>query len=249
MPVILPISSATSSLGFPNMVVRISTSEKGLNRSYFDTCICEFPYSTGLNLTAAPGFQNYQWGDGSTSAIINIRQRGTYWVSYQTSCGRRTDTFSVRGTVVPVTLTYSAPLISTSGTYQSYKWYKDGILITGAMNATYPPVASGIYSVVVANTEGCTDSAFINVTITPTGIEDIDNAIKVSVHPNPATDMIYIESDIVLQSTITDLSGRTLLVTKQTKAIDISMLKAGIYFIKLEDDNGDIVAVKKVAKL
>lgn len=249
MPVILPISSATSSLGFPNTVVRISSSEKGLNRSYFDTCICEFPYNTGLSLTAVPGFQNYQWGDGSTTATINVHQRGTYWVSYQTSCGRRTDTFSVRGTVDAVTLTYSAPLISTSGTYQSYKWYKDGILITGAMSATYPPVVSGVYSVAVANAEGCTDSAFINITITPTGIEDPGSITKVSVYPNPATDVIYIKSDTALQTIITDLSGRKLLTTKRTKAIDISTLKAGIYFIKLENDNGDIVAVKKVAKL
>jgi hypothetical protein len=246
MLIVDPTSPATSSLGFPNTVIRLSLGEKPLNRSYFDTCICEFPYTAGLNLTAAPGFSNYQWGNGSTTTTINVHQRGTYWVNYQTSCGRRTDTFSIRGTIDPVTLTYSAPLISTSGVYQSYTWYKDGTLLTGAVGSTFEPTISGIYAVVVTNAQGCTDSAFININVT--GINEAYKDLKVLIYPNPATDVIYIESDIALQSTVFDLSGRTLLTTKRSKTIDVSMLKAGIYFIKLVNDNSDIVAIKKVVK-
>lgn len=251
MPILDPSSATTFSLGLSNTVVKASPDVEAvqLNRQYFDTCVCQFPHSTGINLTAAPGFQNYLWSNGSSTAIINIQHPGTYWVNYPTSCGRRTDTFKIRSTIDPVTLTYNNPLITTSGSYQSYKWYKDGSLITGAVGATYTPLVSGIYAVVVTNAQGCTDSAYININKGGTGIEEVHQGLKVSVYPNPATDLVYIESDKPLQAMVTDLSGRVLLAAKRAGKLDISTLKAGIYFLKLLQENGDTVVVRKITKI
>jgi hypothetical protein len=178
-----------------------------------------------------------------------VRRPGTYWVSYKTICGGRIDTFSISSNIEPVDLTYNAPLLTTSGTYQSYKWYKDGILITGAINATYSPATGGIYSVVVANAEGCTDSTFISVPVTPTGIADPDKVIAVSIYPNPASDVLYIESTARLQVLITDLSGKVLMVARPGKTIDISKLQNGIYLIRIMNATGDLVSVKKFIKM
>ncbi len=251
MPILDPSSATTFSLGLSNTVVKASPDLEAvqLNRQYFDTCVCLFPHSTGINLTAEAGFQNYQWSNGGTTATINIQHPGIYWVSYNTSCGRRTDTFKVRSTIDLVTLTYSNPLITTSGSYQSYKWYKDGSLLAGASGPTYTPLVSGVYSVVVANAQGCTDSAYININMGPTGIEEMYAGTKVSVYPNPASAWVHIESDKPLQALVTDLSGRVLLTAKRAGKVDISTLKSGIYFLKLLRENGDVVVVKKITKI
>lgn len=248
MPIIDP-AALNFSMGLSNTVVKANPETGSLNRQYFDTCICKFPYGTGLTLTAASGFSNYHWSDGSGTTTLNIHQRGTYWVSYKTSCGGRIDTFTIRGDIEPVSLAYNAPLITTSGTYQSYKWYKDGVLITGAINATLSPTTSDVYSVVVTNDQKCTDSAFIHIAVAPTGIGEHDNVTKVSVYPNPATDMIYIESAIPLQALITDLSGRVLIEARRGKAFDISKLQSGAYFIKIMNDAGDLVTIRKFIKM
>jgi hypothetical protein len=236
-------------LGLTNTVVKVSTERESLNRNYFDTCICKFPHNPGLTLTAASGFSNYQWSDGSVATILNVQRAGTYWVSYKTICGGRVDTFTIRSNIEPVDLTYNAPLLTTSGNYQSYKWYKDGMLITGAITATYLPATGGVYSVVVANAEGCTDSTFINVPVTPTGIGDPDKVISVSIYPNPAADILYLESPAVLQALITDLSGKVLMEARPGKTIDISKLQNGIYLVKIMNDAGNLVTVKKFIKM
>ncbi|KAA5536515.1 T9SS type A sorting domain-containing protein [Taibaiella lutea] len=247
MPVVQPGLAMNNSLGLHNTVVKATNVVKSLNRSYFDTCICQFPFSTGLNLIATPGFQGYVWSDGSTATFTNVHQPGKYWVSYNTTCGQRFDTFTVRGSVEPVHLTFNDPVINTSGTYTSYKWYKDGIEISGANAANYQPTLSGIYSVVVANSEGCTDSAFITINKGATGI--VNPALQeFSVYPNPVTDILYIESSNPFQGTVTDLSGRAIIYFGNEQKVNVSRLNSGVYFVKLMDKNGHLIMVKKLIK-
>jgi hypothetical protein len=61
--------------------------------------------------------------------------------------------------------------------------------------------------------------------------------------------MIYIESAIPLQSLITDLSGRVLIDARRGKVFDISKLQSGAYFIKIMNDAGDLVTIRKFIKM
>jgi hypothetical protein len=200
-----------------------------------------------LNLTAAAGFQNYLWSDGSTISSINVRQRGKYWVSYQTGCGRRADTFTLRGDIIPVQLTYNAPTITTSGSYQSYQWFNGGSIIVGATSSSYQPLYSGVYAVVVTNAQGCTDSAFISVT-KPTGINETEAAANIKVYPNPATDVLFIESVVPYQAIVTDLAGRNIMRFENKKSVNIAVLQQGVYLLKLIDKNNKSLGVKKITK-
>ena len=57
----------------------------------------------------------------------------------------------------------------TSNAATGNQWYKDGVLIAGAINQTYVPNVSGDYTVMVTNTSGCSSilSATESITFNP----------------------------------------------------------------------------------
>jgi hypothetical protein len=71
----------------------------------------------------------------------------------------------------------------------------------------------------------------------------------VSIYPNPAANVLYLESPVRLQALITDLSGKVLVEARPGKTIDISKLQNGIYLVKIMSDTGDLVTVKKFIKM
>lgn len=85
-----------------------------------------------------------------------------------------------------------------------------------------------------------------------TGIRDIEAApISARIYPNPAKDFIFIDSEVDLgQVLLTDLSGRILYQTSgvgNKAVIPVSGLTAGIYFVRLYDENG-LSGVTKVLR-
>jgi hypothetical protein len=81
-----------------------------------------------------------------------------------------------------------------------------------------------------------------------TGINNIDDKMKVHVYPNPASDILSIASDTPLSIVqIFDLSGREILTDlKASNAVNVSMLQSGVYVIKLFDKNGRFTTRKFV---
>ena len=83
-------------------------------------------------------------------------------------------------------------------------------------------------------------------------IDEYSQNTNVNVYPNPANDKIYIESQThILTIEIYDIYGRVQnLRNSETQelrsSIDISNLKSGIYFIKINTDEGNIV--KRIIK-
>ena len=67
--------------------------------------------------------------------------------------------------------------------------------------------------------------------------QENDLLFSINVHPNPATNSLFINSNFKINSFIlNDINGRTLInednVNKKSFEIDISSLKSGIYFLK-----------------
>ena len=68
-------------------------------------------------------------------------------------------------TTLTASLTNS-PTAGSNNTSLTYQWYKGGVIIPGAANATFNPTASGNYSVIATNTLGCTSAASGTVLVT-----------------------------------------------------------------------------------
>ena len=76
----------------------------------------------------------------------------------------------------------------------------------------------------------------------------------ISVYPNPTSKLLNIENPNLKNGTfqIIDIQSKLIIKGRYTKPkfnINISNLKSGIYFIKVQDKNGDIVGSKKFIKI
>ena len=76
----------------------------------------------------------------------------------------------------------------------------------------------------------------------PDGVEE-NNAVSISVYPNPAHDIIFVGANNdspVQRIDIYDVTGQLMLSSTETE-INVSTLPKGVYFISVYTDNQKIV--------
>lgn len=138
----------------------------------------------------------------------------------------------------------SVVLTANAGGGLSYQWYKGASLITGATSINYTATLAGNYKCRVTKAAtGCfKNSNTITVSVPcKEGIETVVNDLFV--YPNPANSLITIEWSSGTGKTIQlmDALGRniqTINATENHISINIEHLSVGIYFIKVEGENG-----------
>jgi hypothetical protein len=148
---------------------------------------------------------------------------------------------------LPLAISFNNNILSTTVSFSSYQWYKAGNIINGATSQTCTATGPGWYSVKVTNTTGCPDSAAYEVTGPGTDITDLQKLkYNIHVYPNPAKDKIWIESPVAVQAILTNAEGRLLIQTKQEVSIDIKGIANGIYFLIINDKDGNRIKVEKL---
>jgi uncharacterized protein YjdB len=139
---------------------------------------------------------------------------------------------------------------ATDTTYLSYQWYNSIIgAIPGATTFQVGAVDSAYYYVEVTDASGCSgqSSQFLFNPRT-VGVQGA-NIPVVSIHPNPATDMVYIDAAVPVRATITGIDGRMEIETVKARQINVSGLRSGIYFITLYSEEGQKLKLEKLFKL
>ncbi len=202
--------------------------------------------ATGSNLT-------YQWFkdgvaiSGANSTTYNIAaalatDSGAYSVQVSGTCGADTSDTAlviVNATPAPV-VTAAGAALSSSITGSSYQWYFNGAAITGATAQTYTATQTGDYHVEVTSADGCTGtSADLNVVIS--GIENL-TAIKLSVYPNPATELLVIYCDEIVESIeVYNVIGEQVIFAKgQITSLNVSTLAQGTYMLHAKTKSGEV---------
>jgi Ig-like domain CHU_C associated/GEVED domain/Secretion system C-terminal sorting domain/SprB repeat/Fibronectin type III domain len=104
------------------------------------------------------------------------------------------------------------------------------------------------YDYIVGNGVCPDDTANVVVTVTSCNHLSIDEEIfdGVSIHPNPTAGILFIESGIQFDMTITDANGRfvttnTSAVAVGTTSVDLSTVERGVYFVNLTNGNSSKV--------
>ncbi|MBR4136264.1 MAG: T9SS type A sorting domain-containing protein [Bacteroidales bacterium] len=127
---------------------------------------------------------------------------------------------------------------------------------TNVFHASYSHPAAGTQRVrfTIVNSDDANDtiSFIINYTTT-TGVQDLPTVSKLTAYPNPATTQVTLEYAVQNSSSayvvIRNLTGmevyRSVASTSGKSVVDLSGLKAGVYFYGIESD-GRMLSSKKL---
>jgi len=225
---------------------------------------------TTVALTASGG-TTYTWSpstglDVTTGATVNAKPsvNTTYTVTANNGACSATATITVNKKPVAKftqgTCSGGHVLLTRTGTPTSgvtFKWFKNGVGISGATNSTYSATTTGNYKVkVVITATGCAKTSPEQlVTINcKTTTESEMTAFTADAYPNPFTKSLSVNisspSRDVATVQIMDFSGRTL---NTFKDVDVTVpfeinedLTPGVYFIKVvQGSNEKMIKVVK----
>lgn len=99
----------------------------------------------------------YKNGTAQTSNTLTVQVNGLPSSSFTVG--------NAQSSGVPLTSTSS----SGSGSISTYRWYRDGASISGATSSTYSATQDGSYSLVVTNSNGCSQNSsaqYVTVPVT-----------------------------------------------------------------------------------
>jgi hypothetical protein len=201
--------------------------------------------SVALNANTGTGL-TYQWKlngtniTGATTASYTANAAGSYTVVVtSSSCSSTSAATTVTVNPLPTaTITQAGNVLTAPAGFASYKWYKNGTLITGATASTYTATSSGSYYVIVTNSNNCSgQSNAIGLTV---GINDV-SVSAIQLYPNPNDGSFYIDfsgSAKPLEVKAYNLLGQEVKITLNSVTagklgVEIINRQPGLYYLQL----------------
>lgn len=129
-----------------------------------------------------------------------------------------------------------------------HQWYYNGVLIQDQSANQLAATEEGKYSSKYF-LNGCWSALSNEIIYSTSSVEEMSN-LGINIFPNPADDMIQIQSGVLINELyIVDLLGKTVRTANNilTADIDISSLNAGIYFVKIKV-NDKLLSQKIIVK-
>jgi len=218
-------------------------------------------------LDAGPGFSNYAWSSGETTAAITVTTAGTYIINVTNNLGcTGADVINIAILPDPIAMfTYNVNsngiinFTSTSANANTYAWDFNSDGNTDASTATpfYSYINPGTYNVRLIVTNDCGSDTIIIPVNSVNSINEamIQNAFVI--YPNPSNDFInikatQIQNAININYEICDVIGKCVLsgtfnTITTPQRISLYSLPSGIYFVKLNGNQNNYI--QKINKL
>jgi hypothetical protein len=172
-----------------------------------------------------------------------VSSTGTYYVTNTNGCGNSVSN-QITITVLPAATT---PIITQLGYdletnvgYNSYQWFNNNFPIPNETNATFTPISSGNYYVLVVDSNGCqAQSAVYNFVYV--GEFETGSATELILLPNPANTFVILSAKnkqelngtLKVWSVNGDLMLEQNLIIGSQLKIDIEQWANGMYMIQL----------------
>jgi hypothetical protein len=220
-----------------------------------DDTVCQGSTNT-YSVPAVNNANGYMWtvptgwtivgsSSGSTISVMAGSAGGSITVKAMNNCDTSNAmSMTVAVDPLPMPVIMASGNVLSAGTYTGYQWMVNDTVITGATNAIYMAMDTGAYQVIVTDTNGCSDtSAVYNYTV---GIGSIPGVENISVYPNPASSVLNISAPYNVDIVIYSIEGRVVLQQANAQHMDVSRLAAGVYQIRLNDEQGRLLKVEKL---
>jgi hypothetical protein len=225
------------------------------------TTACE---NEGVKLKANNGKFSYEWTRGGSTIVgwtdsnQTIKNSGVYSVKVRSADG----CVSVSAAVTVNILPSPTPLISKSGltlsttsVYTGYQWIRNGVdmpdvPVGSATSSTLNLTKNGIYKVRVRDGNGC-EGVSNPIEILENGLSISNTSLQneqIRIYPNPTNGKVFIESSIMLNIEVKDVTGKTILSAKDAKEIDLSKFADGVYLFVISDKD-HLIKQQRVTKM
>jgi hypothetical protein len=223
-----------------------------------DTAFCIGGVVT-LNVSTTDTGLTYIWKDGqsiiplATAHFLEINETGTYRVivSRDLIPGCEDSTNEVTVTVHPlptVDIRWDDELLHATAGYASYQWYISQQAIIGATDSTFRPSMNGNYSVAVTDNNGCSNTSQVE-NVRNVSVSDLDRiAAQIQVYPNPARDVIHIQSPVPVRVVLRAIDGRLLQQQENPNTLHIGSYAEGVYLLQITDIDGVLLRHEKIVK-
>ncbi|MEI8048517.1 MAG: T9SS type A sorting domain-containing protein [Bacteroidota bacterium] len=227
--------------------------------------VCQGSAGIAYSVAAVAGATSYAWtvptgvtivsGATTNSIIVNFSLTaisGNITVSGVNTCGTGTAaTKAIAVNTKPATPVITQNVnILTSSAPTGNQWYRDGILIAGAVATTYTITQDGTYSVIVT-LNGCSSDVSNLIVIIHTGLGNFETQ-DVNVYPNPNKGAFWLSIDsktaAVYNMQVLNSLGAVVHHENNIEVngnfkqyFDLRDLSAGMYTIVLRSDKQQIV--------
>jgi Secretion system C-terminal sorting domain len=194
-------------------------------------------YGCYVNPTPDSGYVTIGFTNSNDSDVSGNHGDFDYWLVKLSAC--RLDS---------AIITATGSTMHTVMPYMHYQWFFNGTLITGATNPTYTATVNGTYEVNVSDSNECVASshAYNLTTVKANSITENGNIYTA---PNPTSDLVYIIGKGYTSISVVNTVGKILKTANNVSQVSIAEYPAGLYFIKLFDENGVLVYENKIIKL
>ena len=236
-----------------------------------NTNTCDGIFSFTDNSTNIPTQWFWDFGDGNFSIAQNPSHTYKYPGVYQVKMvatnvlGSDSLTKTINALdilyadfVMPQTtnINQSVQFIDSSQTATAWQWFFGDGNTSTLKNPTNIYTSGGTYNVsLIVTTATCTKTVNKQIVISGNiGLEEF-NLHQISVYPNPAKDELTIELPEIIESANFELYnglGQNLSIDKNlhegSNKIDVSNLKDGIYYLRINTDSGNTINQKVTIK-
>lgn len=242
-----PNASCPDTSGIFELVVKPAPSLPSLTVS--DSIICP---GDSAQICATDSFALYLWNTGDTAACTEAKQAGGYWLTVTASNGCTVSSQHINigaYTAAAASITAHGDTLTSFGALY-YQWYLNNEPINDATSPIYIVRESGLYSVEVTDTDGCTAfSSVLNIALT--GVQDLAGA-EVLLYPNPSSgNWQLVVNDLLIGSRLAvyDEEGRIIFQSQiRNPKSEINLdVPAGVYWLRISSDGG--TTIKKMVKI
>lgn len=200
------------------------------------------------------GALTYTWSNQINNGIPFVPIESKTYQVIGTDSNQCIDSAKVSITVnsLPdVSTTFNKTIISANLSGATYQWINCNIsnsVIVGATNKNYTPIVNSSYAVIVT-LNNCSDTSAC-VAVNSIGINNVitNNTIQLHVYPNPAKDILHIESNsrlTDLQLNVFDNNGKFLknvTVANDSKIVlQLNEWGAGMYILYAHSNEGTFI--------
>ncbi len=208
-----------------------------------------------MSVTTAGTGITYQWSwngapiIGATNVTYTAVNTGVYTVRISNGiCSRALSSTTVTPGPDAV-ISFTPPNVLSTGSFATYQWFLNGVAISGEDSSSIHATVGGSYTVRVADSTGCADTAnaYIFNGGTGAGVGSISLS-DINVYPNPASTYIRVDAPVKVNVRMLSVDGKVVVSQNDAGSINIGGLANGMYMIMVYDQQNLLLKTVKFAK-